>query len=718
MKLDETDVWSQKGALVSNRRKDSDELEKAVKQHSNVISEIPSGSEDLTKRKNNYTAAIPAPIWPKYVAKGHVYNAIKKLNQIRPSTPIPISMDAGANCDNNSNGISTIKDTASTNVEQRTIISNDLMSGQSKGHEKMPDIKEEPIPNPCIVKNGMYVRNIQIMAVDTIFAPYKRNKTTNVVYDDVKETDFQTVPPITTSTLRTDPSTNVFDLRRRNMSPIKEQANEEDINSSVHVQMSAPQNDSIVNDALLQLTSFSVHSSNGVDVLYDGRLNTDLQDDDEIYNPYSNKISTCTQDGEEDDKKKEDMDKVIQELTKAVMKSKNVTTLTRAMNQRKALNIESPYLNQKVIGNKSQLTGKESTSSSGTTDSYTSTEDGISDDAKRRSRRFKRNSNRIRNSVRTIQSLSKGSKGIDLMKSLWQQTGMITNGRKLLIDSLSEDETSNPGDEAKEETAIVSVNNNNCNGIENHQGVRAIDEVRYSVAPSHVIPLEKELLKRISSGGSTTTNTYAEVYTNSQASSTSPISSIGFSQSRNIEKSSTTKNAIQTDAKKNHARNIELGVDEIRVDEQIESLSSGSSVLGVPNRKTNRKVQFSRDIPNHEEIFTIENLDDLRFHDHKNKNTRMPYRFMTENEKSKLQNNKSGHNTWFITHNRKLEELRSDLEAYKELQGKGSPSESGSTSVSPIYNTSNDNTSSSGYNSVFSSPYFDYRKTHSKVCCV
>ena len=159
-------------------------------------------------------------------------------------------------------------------------------------------------------------------------------------------------------------------------------------------------------------------------------------------------------------------------------------------------------------------------------------------------------------------------------------------------------------------------------------------------------------------------------------------------------------------------------MDEIRVDEQIESLSSGSSVLGVPNRKTNRKVQFSRDIPNHEEIFTIENLDDLRFHDHKNKNIRMPYRFMTENEKTKLQNNKSGHNTWFITHNRKLEELRSDLEAYKELQGKGSPSESGSTSVSPTYNTSNDNTSSSGYNSVFSSPYFDYRKTHSKVCCV
>ena len=146
MKLDETDVWSQKGALVSNRRKDSDELEKVVTEHSNVTSEIPSGSEALAKRKNNYTAAIPAPIWPKYVAKGHVYNAIKKLNQIRPSTPIPISMDAGANCDNNSNGVSTIKDTASNNVEQQTDVLNDLKAGNSKAMERCPISRKNPYP--------------------------------------------------------------------------------------------------------------------------------------------------------------------------------------------------------------------------------------------------------------------------------------------------------------------------------------------------------------------------------------------------------------------------------------------------------------------------------------------------------------------------------------------------------------------------------------------
>merc|ERR1712223_785550 len=124
-------------------------------------------------------------------------------------------------------------------------------------------------------------------------------------------------------------------------------------------------------------------------------------------------MGTVAGDVEEGDKKKEDMDKVIQELTKAVMKSKNVTTLTRAMNQRKALFVDSPYLNQRnrggikiVDGSKPYLTSKNSTgsTSSGTTISSTSTEDSLEGTSIRRSRRLKRNSNRMRNSMRTIQS--------------------------------------------------------------------------------------------------------------------------------------------------------------------------------------------------------------------------------------------------------------------------------------------------------------------------
>ena len=42
----------------------------------------------------------------------------------------------------------------------------------------------------------------------------------------------------------------------------------------------------------------------------------------------------------------------------------------------------------------------------------------------------------FRNSIKSL----KNNKGVEAMRELWQQTGMITNGRKLLVDSLSEEE--------------------------------------------------------------------------------------------------------------------------------------------------------------------------------------------------------------------------------------------------------------------------------------
>ena len=85
-------------------------------------------------------------------------------------------------------------------------------------------------------------------------------------------------------------------------------------------------------------------------------------------------------------RKREDMDRVICELTKAVMKSRNVTTLTRAMKNK-----------------------------------YHSSEgehQGASEDKSRGSRRR----NPLRNSIRTLRSISKGSRGsVDVVKNLWQQ---------------------------------------------------------------------------------------------------------------------------------------------------------------------------------------------------------------------------------------------------------------------------------------------------------
>ena len=89
-------------------------------------------------------------------------------------------------------------------------------------------------------------------------------------------------------------------------------------------------------------------------------------------------------------RKREDMDKVISELTKAVMKSRNVTTLTRAMR-----NKYSSAENQDNQGGAG----------------------GSSDNTNRRPRRHP-----LRNSIRTLRSISKGTKGsVDVVKNLWQQ---------------------------------------------------------------------------------------------------------------------------------------------------------------------------------------------------------------------------------------------------------------------------------------------------------
>ena len=91
------------------------------------------------------------------------------------------------------------------------------------------------------------------------------------------------------------------------------------------------------------------------------------------------------------------------------------------------------------------------------------------------------------------------------------------------------------------------------------------------------------------------------------------------------------------------------------------------------------------------------------------------------NPDEKLGNQYSDHNSnhWFIPNNREFVQGKSDVEARKALREKCSNAASASTSVSPIYNdTINDGKSTSSYKSLFSSPYFDYRKTHSKVSMI
>ena len=76
--------------------------------------------------------------------------------------------------------------------------------------------------------------------------------------------------------------------------------------------------DSIVTDSLLQMTSFSNDSNETV-------LAANI-DNDECLSPDSLQVNS--------QQRKEDMDRVIEELTQAVMKSKNITTLQRAMTKK------------------------------------------------------------------------------------------------------------------------------------------------------------------------------------------------------------------------------------------------------------------------------------------------------------------------------------------------------------------------------------------------
>ena len=90
------------------------------------------------------------------------------------------------------------------------------------------------------------------------------------------------------------------------------------------------------------------------------------------------------------------MDKVIAELTQAVMKSKNVTTLTRAMNTHK---------NSSNSDVESQLGGNSSTSLS------------------------RKGGGKLRSSIRALKRAS----GIEAVKDLWQQTGMVIRSIFLLF---------------------------------------------------------------------------------------------------------------------------------------------------------------------------------------------------------------------------------------------------------------------------------------------
>ena len=150
-----------------------------------------------------------------------------------------------------------------------------------------------------------------------------------------------------------------FKIRHQTMSPIGEEAERG--------------HDSIVTTSLLQMTSFSPTSGSNEE---DGAQGDGLRN-------------------------KEDMDEVINQLSHAVMQSKGVSTLTRAVSKARRSQRKSVR------------------------------------------RSLSRRSSRRRRSVRSRTGTLRKGAGVEAVKDLWEKSGMKTNGRKLLLES--EDEGGDEG---------------------------------------------------------------------------------------------------------------------------------------------------------------------------------------------------------------------------------------------------------------------------------
>ena len=183
-------------------------------------------------------------------------------------------------------------------------------------------------------------------------------------------------------------------------------------------------------------------------------------------------------DDDQESPRKEDMDKVIAELTQAVMKSKNVTTLTRAMNK----TTPDPDHHQATFSRGSKL----------------------------------------RNSLKNL----KASRGIEAVRDLWMQSGLKTNGRKLLVDSLSEEEEQKINHFNRRQPKRLKNRNNQIGACRIHGGPKLSSSSSGSAESSDATspPYKQVLGFKRSVSLTSSTELYAEVYrTSSGESSRSPL---------------------------------------------------------------------------------------------------------------------------------------------------------------------------------------------------
>lgn len=134
--------------------------------------------------------------------------------------------------------------------------------------------------------------------------------------------------------------------------------------------------DSIVTEALLRMTSPVISDK-------EGQVHGGLREGEEAEEEAAAAVSVVPGDHGLMIRRNEDMDRVIQELSHAVVKSRNVATLTKAMSKK---------------NNHESLTNKGSTSS-------------VSLSRKQK----------LRNSIRALKALAASNRGSTAMKELWER---------------------------------------------------------------------------------------------------------------------------------------------------------------------------------------------------------------------------------------------------------------------------------------------------------
>ena len=471
------------------------------------------------------------------------------------------------------------------------------------------------VPLVMLPKNSRFVQDIGM------FGGQPTGNVLTVLKNDeyVRAIDFgddrllkQKRPPVTYKDNR------CFGIRyhhqQRGMSPIGESGRE------------SRQQDSIVTDSLLQMTSLSSENKNNKTDNDEDFFDEDLlkEDDDDV----PDAITPANPLGLH---KNEDMDKVIKELTQAVIKSRNVSTLTKAMsrNHRQA----------------SAMHG--STSSDGSRKSL------------RRSR--------LRNSVRALKAISK-SHGVTAIRDLWEKTGMRTNGRKLLVDSMSEED----GNENRE-TPSQRRRRRKASNLPGKRFPRKTNSVG-SLSSTGSSNAWSDVA---SPHGNTHFEVYTEIYKNGYRSQDSTASSKMSRLSQwSIDRRLKNINGLET-----------IDLDE--VDEITSHEEDGSH---------KKAVTFSRDVVDNENLrgrLLYEKIE-----------ITSPPRKTSGVWRSNLAN----------------DEVVVDIGKLNEGYGKAGHWESyygasGKFSGDPGAGVAKNKELLGGedYKTIFTSPYFDYRKTHSKV---